>query len=215
MRLYDLKKYIWKLVHDYFQDATVIWFSEGSTKPKLPTVMLRLSGIRKATYPTEAFLDGETVWQYPSSVILEINVFTAGDDVGASALDNNALADLNEFCKYIESPEQTDILAANDLSFTATNQILDIPKLLGTTDYEYRAMVEYQVDFTQTVSGLYSLNRPSSEQSFNQKTGEWEEPEYPDQDDWKPTASGGGTYGLTHAEQQSIDTIDVKNEMEE
>jgi len=214
MRPYELKKYIWTLVHDYFQAATVIWSSEVSTKPKLPTVMLRLSNMRMGTFAVEAFLDGEIVWQHPSSAILEINVFTAGAAVGAIAMDNTALADLNEFCKYIGSSEMTDILAMNDLAFTVNGPVNDIPKLLGTIDYEYRAMVEYQVDFTQTVSGLYSLNRPGNELSWNQETGEWEPPEELDKDHWKPTASGGGTYELTHAEQHSIETIDIK-EMEE
>lgn len=219
MQPYELKKYIESLVQSYFQAANVIWSSEVSTKPRLPAVMLRLSNMRMGTFAVEAFLDGEIVWQYPSSAILEINVFTAGVAVpGTIGMDNTALADINEFCKYIGSPEMTDVLAMNDLAFTVNGPINDIPKLLGTTDYEYRAMVEYLIDFTQTVSGIYSLNRPSSELSWNQETSEWVPPAAPDKEHWKPTTSGGGTYELTHAEQQSIETIDISenaDEMEE
>ena len=42
MRLYDLKEYLHDLVSRYFQQATVIWANEVSTKPSLPLVMLRL-----------------------------------------------------------------------------------------------------------------------------------------------------------------------------
>ena len=70
MRLYDLKEYLHDLVSRYFQQATVIWANEVSTKPSLPLVMLRLGNLTRQSFRTEELVEVLFVWYHGSSIDL-------------------------------------------------------------------------------------------------------------------------------------------------
>ena len=216
MRLYDLKEYVYTLVHSYFQNAIITWANEVSIKKKPPQITLQLSNVRRSTHPIdEDQNNGEIIRCYPSTVMLTINSYITGKGAINESPDNTAVADLNEFLNYIDSPEMVDVLYQVGLSFSIASPVQDIPRLLGTTHYEYRAMVELQIDFTQEVAGMYSMGHPATEKVFDTETETWVEPILVQEEDWEPTASGGGSYEMENAPLMSFDIVELEENKEE
>ena len=158
MRLYDLKEYLHDLVSRYFQQATVIWANEVSTKPSLPLVMLRLGNLSRQSFPSEEPVEDGSVRYYGSTIDLEIQIFSKGGKIGGGYSDDT-VADLNEFLLYLESPEITDELFNKDLAIDIGTPVQSIPALLGEAKNEFRAMVELTVNFTQETAGAYDLKQ--------------------------------------------------------
>lgn len=216
MRLYDLKEYVLTLVHSYFQNATITWANEVSIKKKPPQITLQLNNIRRSTHQIdENRNNGEIIRCYPSTVMLTINSYITGKGAINESPGNTAVADLNEFLNYIDSPEMVDVLYQAGLSFSIASPVQDIPRLLGTTHYEYRAMVEFQIDFTQEVAGMYSIGHPASEKVFDTETETWVESIPVPKEDWEPTASGGGNYEMENAPLMSFDIVELEENKEE
>ena len=88
MRLYDLKEYLHDLVSRYFQQATVIWANEVSTKPSLPLVMLRLGNLSRQSFPSEEPVEDGSVRYYGSTIDLEIQIFSKGGKIGGGYSDD-------------------------------------------------------------------------------------------------------------------------------
>ena len=190
MRLYDLKEYLHDLVSRYFQQATVIWANEVSTKPSLPLVMLRLGNLSRQSFPLE---DG-SVRYYGSTIDLEIQIFSKGGKIGGGYSDDT-VADLNEFLLYLESPEITDELFNKDLAIDIGTPVQSIPALLGEAKNEFRAMVELTVNFTQETAGAYDLKQSEK-----------------DPEEWTPTSAGGGSIEQVSEENEFIEHIEFEEE---
>ena len=193
MRLYDLKEYLHDLVSRYFQQATVIWANEVSTKPSLPLVMLRLGNLSRQSFPSEEPEDG-SVRYYGSTIDLEIQIFSKGGKIGGGYSDDT-VADLNEFLLYLESPEITDELFNKDLAIDIGTPVQSIPALLGEAKNEFRAMVELTVNFTQETAGAYDLKQSEK-----------------DPEEWTPTSAGGGSIEQVSEENEFIEHIEFEEE---
>lgn len=194
MRLYDLKEYLHDLVSRYFQQATVIWANEVSTKPSLPLVMLRLGNLSRQSFPSEEPVEDGSVRYYGSTVDLEVQVFSKGGKIGGGYSDDT-VADLNEFLLYLESPEITDELFGKDLAIDIGTPVQSIPALLGEAKNEFRAMVELTVNFTQETAGAYDLKQSEK-----------------DPEEWTPTSAGGGSIEQVSEENEFIEHIEFEEE---
>ena len=194
MRLYDLKEYLHDLVSRYFQQATVIWANEVSTKPSLPLVMLRLGNLSRQSFPSEEPVEDGSVRSYGSTIDLEIQIFSKGGKIGGGYSDDT-VADLNEFLLYLESPEITDELFNKDLAIDIGTPVQSIPALLGEAKNEFRAMVELTVNFTQETAGAYDLKQSEK-----------------DPEEWTPTSAGGGSIEQVSEENEFIEHIEFEEE---
>ena len=194
MRLYDLKESLHDLVSRYFQQATVIWANEVSTKPSLPLVMLRLGNLSRQSFPSEEPVEDGSVRYYGSTVDLEVQVFSKGGKIGGGYSDDT-VADLNEFLLYLESPEITDELFGKDLAIDIGTPVQSIPALLGEAKNEFRAMTELTVSFTQETTGAYGIRRPEEEL-----------------EEWSPTSAGGGSHEQVSKENEIIEEVEFEEE---
>ena len=194
MRLYDLKEYLYDLVSRYFQQATVIWANEVSTKPSLPLVMLRLGNLSRQSFPSEESGEDGSVRYYGSTIDLEVQIFSKGGKIGGGYSDDT-VADLNEFLLYLESPEITDELFDKDLAIDIGTPVQSIPALLGEAKNEFRAMVELTVGFTQETAGAYDLKQSEK-----------------DPEEWTPTSAGGGSIEQVSEENEFIEHIEFEEE---
>ena len=206
MRLYDLKEYLYDLVSGYFVHTAVCWSNEISTKPTPPVVLLTLRNLHRHPYALLEDGEDEKVHGYPSTVTLEINLFSTGDQVNGGYSDNT-MADLNEFLLYLNSPNMTDHLYTCDITIE-TNDVLPVSQLLGEAKYEFRAMTELQIDFTQHAAGGYGVRRPAEELEY--RDHEWVPPKRPSKEEWTPTSSGGGLYEYGQDEEGYIETVETK-----
>lgn len=103
---------------------------------------------------------------------------------------NTALNDIADLTNFLTSEYADAFYTKHDIALRPEGDAQDVSGLLDT-NYEYRAMQEYVVEFTQTANGLAGITRK----------------------DWKPTASGGGTKELASQEAANLDadSIDIKN----
>lgn len=208
MRIYDLKEYIYDVTARYFANANVCWANEVSTKPGLPLVMLALRNPTRHPFPVEMEGKNEHVRCYPSSITLEVNIFSKGGKKGGGYSDD-ASADMNEFLLYLDSPEITDELFMNNLDIQENGPVQSIPQLLGETKYEFRAMAELTINYTQYTSGAYGIKKPEEEREYK-GSGIWAAAETMGEEDWRPTSAGGGTYVLATEETETIHNAEIK-----
>lgn len=207
MRIYDLKEYVYDLVSRYFAKANICWSNETGTKQQLPLVMLTFRNLNRHPYPSEDLGEDELVESYPSSITLEVDIFSKGGK--ACGYSDDTLADMNEFLFYLESPEITDELFANNLEIQAMGPVQAIPQLIGESKYEYRSMVELAVNFTQYAAGAYGIKRPKEELQYK-GSGIWAVADSAEEETWTPTSAGGGTYGFAAEENEIITSVEVK-----
>jgi hypothetical protein len=205
MNFRQLQDKIYEIVAAYFQGAGIVW-SEGSfSVTKRPCVMLKLKNTNKTVQATKLNLDGDWRAFYPSQCILEVNLFTAGEKVivGAGKTNyhvNTAVADLDDFCNYIESEAVGYMSDEANISIVQSQPVTDVTALLDGVEHEFRAMVEFEVDYMRDVSGFYGV---SSDYYKNNKDGEIK---------FEPTPSGGRTEKMQSSEIGYFTQVEIESE---
>ncbi len=178
MRIDELRDAIVDVVSTYFRDAMVVW--EGQRKAVRTgknCVTLSLRSIESAQHYIRTATDGEYTDYQPSTARLTVQLFSHGATVqekdGAgnaySYSVNTALNDLAELDHFLISEEGLKLMDKYDMAMERSG-ILNDASAIADTNYEYRAIQEYEVYFTQHMKGMAG-------ESEGQKI---------------PTASGGG-----------------------
>lgn len=191
MNMEGLKSILYEITASFFQGATVIWAEQVNTKPSLPYITIKTNGIRKTGFPV---IDKDGNRYYPSSTMMEINLYTKGKQVTAGAnvtgnFVNTATSDLNDFFNYLDSDEIVDILAGYGINISLEPPVRDLTDLQNDSKYRYRAMAEATVSFAQEADGPYGIGGMTA-----------------------PNASGGGTSAMAEAEDVVIEDIEITEE---
>lgn len=169
-----------------------------AVKASLPLVTIDTGTLTRERNPIQNFNGGTVNSFYPSSVVVEINLITEGETIIVgefSYTENSAVSDMTAFLNYLDSPLVRDWCLKNDISITLKSDVLDISDILNDTSWEYRAMVEFDVAFTQTVSGGMGIR---------DGTGKW-----------KQTSSGGGSSKLANAKTGYFEKVKIEYDKEE
>lgn len=198
------------IVEMYFANADVIWSQRNNTQRKKPCVALKLRSAGRATHSSDIQEDDVLRGYIPSKLILEINLFTNGrkTEVGDGMLpifENTAVADLEDFCNFVVSPKVTEICDEENITIMQKGDVIDVTALLDGVDNEFRAQVEFDVDYMQEVTGAYGVSVPMF-------TPEGEETEG-SLSTFVPTPSGGRTEEQVNTEIGYF--IEVETESEE
>jgi hypothetical protein len=177
------------LVKSYFFAADVVWAMQGQVNPDNPTVLLKMLPVVRQPRPTRQDVDGIVVDSYPSKTTLQIDLFTQGaepEEVEGvkQRWENTAVSDLADFVNFLGSVLVDHWCYANDVSIEAST-IHDLTQLDNNITWEFRAMVELAVGFTQHAhefagnpidgNGTASGGRPQD--MANRKTGWFEDVE--------------------------------------
>jgi len=168
----ELKRLLYALVGTYFavlqQQGNIVWSKTKPVNPNSPYVSLKMGKIKRSYRPIRRFSDDVTVNSYPSRTLLEVNMYTKGaavtDDPNVTAArENTALNDLTEFVNFLGSEFVDSWCLANDVSIDC-NQVHDLTELVNDTSWDYRAMIEVKVGYTQHATGytgtMYDDGRP-------------------------------------------------------
>ena len=196
----------------YFSGATVIWKEGNNSVRKKPYIALKLRSSGKATHSTNVVENGVLHAYKQSKSILEVNLYTEGYvfSVGKNTIpicENTAVSDLEDFCNFVESEMITALCDDENITILQMGDVTDVTALLDGVDHEYRAMVEFEVHFTQDVTGMYGVSTPisypegedndtdgdESEDSVPTLPGEGDKPEIVIPQTFAPTPSGGRT----------------------
>lgn len=199
MNLSELKEHLHNIIQTYFGGATVAWAEQKIVKPTLPLITLKLDSLTYPLHSIKVIDSDESTGYIPSSVRLEVQLFTEGeekiDDEGDKYIVNTAMSDMMDFVNYINSDYVLDICDELDIAIRTEGPIQDISALLNDTRYEFRAMQDFFVSFTQTSAGKAGISRL----------------------DWQQTPSGGGTAELADMQDDFIenDSIEIIDEDKE
>ncbi len=161
MNIGELKKKLYELTALYFKGASVVWGSTRTVKPNAPLVVLNIGGITRPYQPVTQTVNGILRDGYPSKTVLQIDLYTKGAIINTAlgvtaSYDNTAVNDLMEFINFINSAYVDEWSEINDISLLA-NQVQDLTGIINDTTWEYRAMAEVEVGFTQTAVGYSAL----------------------------------------------------------
>jgi len=216
-----LKRIIHELVETYFKAATVTWGMIKTVSPNVPHILLNMSDITRPYQPITQNINGVSCYCYPSKTTLQIDLYTKGIKRGGgvgirSAYENTAVSDLTDFVNFLNSEYVSDWSEVHDVSVLANN-VTDLTAVINETTWDYRAMVEVEIGFTQTAVGhaaiMYENGIPYHSNGVPMFDGEGYEldrngnrlpkpplplnpdgvPIYPE---FQPSPSGGGTQTL-------------------
>ena len=153
----ELKQKLYELVSLYFGGATIVWGMTNAVQSKAPLITLRMGNISRPYQPIRQNKDGISADYYPSKTTIQIDLFTSGVELNkeagiTAARENTAVNDMTDFVNFINSVYVDDWSGQNDISILA-NEIHDLTELVNSTQWQYRAMVELEIGFTQCAVG--------------------------------------------------------------
>jgi hypothetical protein len=157
MTVMQLRSFLLQLAEQHFRlPYTVCFADEKRTKPKPPLVTLKLGSVTMSTHPIIEWKDGAVVKTHPSSVMLEINLYSPGVPVetasGVVPYQNSACDELTGYCLYLEYPATENVLFDAGVSILLNPPVRDVTAILDGVEPECRAMAEFTVDFVQTIA---------------------------------------------------------------
>lgn len=217
MTVGELRKVLYDVVKQYFVGAAVKWTNENSTKPAGPLVTLQLGNVRRELFSIVENRQGHPVKLYHSHAMLDINLYTPGG-MGKAVpgmrprVENTAVNDMQDFMSYMDSDYAMALLDAADVTVLPEGPTMDVSELIDSTQYEYRAMQQFTVEFIQNAAGVAGIvHIPARPASGNPPVDPGGEPDPPDNPDnpidtpeeilpdsstWEQTSSGGGSREL-------------------
>ena len=193
MTLENLRDILLNMVQGYFAGASVMWGEQNNVRPSSPFIRLKLGSISRPQHLLLKTGNAVPCGYILSTTIFSVELFTHGrkmtDEDGDSYFINTAMDDLSDFVSYMLSPYADDVYERHNISLRTEGDILDTSAVLDS-DYEYRAMQEFAVEFMQEARGYAGISH----------------------DNWEPTPSGGGTADLASKEISDIDcrSIEIK-----
>ena len=221
MNYRELKNKLYGLVNSYFSEAIVVWGRVKMVRPPNPLICLTSGSIVRHYQPITQIINGVSVDCYPSSTTVQVDLFTHGhklsNEVGAkTAMENTAVNDLTAFVNFINSAYTSVWCEENDISIL-TNQIHDLTELINDAAWDYRAMVELEIGFTQLAVGYAGIMYDDGiayYENGNPIPTEVDENGVPIPPAYTPSPSGGGSQELANQSSSWFEQVEIKEEDE-
>ncbi|MDR1687275.1 MAG: hypothetical protein LBS21_01525 [Clostridiales bacterium] len=186
----QLKEKLYRLAETYFRGATIVWGKVKKVKPNSPLIVLTAGSVVSTYQSITETAKGIPVTCKPSKTTLQVDLYTKGEtisDGGFLITENTAVNDLAEFLNFLDSPFVEDWRTENDVSII-TGQVKDLTTLVNESSWEFRAMTELEIGFTQFSSGYTGTNYENGLET-DENGNQTEKP-------FNPTPSGGGSQEL-------------------
>ena len=197
----EMKALFLSLVKIYFGGAEVIWGRAKTVHPKHPLVTLIAGPLARNYLPVTLDAGGIPINCYPTKVTVQIDLFTKGaalsDDAGATgaagatgvtaARENTAVDDMMDFLNFIGSQYVTDWCYKKDMAILENGPVRDLTQIINDTSWDYRAMAELDVYFTQNAVGYTGTDHELGVEYDTDGNPK------PPSEDFKETPSGGRT----------------------
>lgn len=159
MDIKGVREAMLELTKYYFQNATVIHGRQSHVaKQGKPLVTLYTGTVTRPLNPPTKIIDGRPVSFYPSSVPVQIDLFTVGQKKELAqgftpVMENTAADDMLSFVGFLNSELAVHFCRQRDIAIVVPNTVQDLTGLINDTAYEYRAMIEVIVYFTSVAIG--------------------------------------------------------------
>lgn len=168
MDIKGVKAAMLELTQFYFKEATVMHGRQSHTaKQGKPLVTLYTGVVTRPLNPPTKIIDGRPVSFYPSTVMVQIDLFTMGQKKELAhgftpVMENTAADDMMSFVNFLNSQQAVNYCHQKDIAIVVPNTVQDLTGLINDTAYEYRAMVEVVVYFTSMAIGYSGTLAESS-----------------------------------------------------
>lgn len=168
MDIKGVKAAMLELTQFYFKNATVIHGRQSHiAKQGKPLVTLYTGVVTRPLNPPTRIIDGRPVSFYPSSVTVQIDLFTMGQKKELAhgytpVMENTAADDMMSFVNFLNSELAVRYCHQKDIALVVPNTVQDLTGLINDTAYEYRAMIEVTVYFTSMAIGYSGTLAESS-----------------------------------------------------
>lgn len=189
------KKYCRNIVAAYFGEGHVFFAEQKMTKRPVPYLTIKLASLGKnRTKITKYDIDNQCFKDYRmASTKMEVNLYTLGKNIAEEGYDpvyeNTAVEDMDDFVKFLQSDEIIEDMSRNNIVIALDGEIKDLSFLENSSEFRYRAMAEFGVNFVDISYGQYGQNAIHD----------------------LPNSSGGGTMEMI-ADTNVIEKIDLKGE---
>lgn len=197
----DARSIIYDATVSYFANATVTMANTKQVKKTKPMVTMNFGPLQSNTFPNEVEYEGEPCDYYQASAKLEVQLFTNGRQLSNGGMENTAVGDLTDYVNYMTSKMMVVEFGKHDLTVMKAGAVQDVSAIINDTSYEYRAMVEFDVNFTMAVVGYGGILDESSVKMDEP------DPEHPGEvlpphidPVWTETDSGGRTAEIAEKE---------------
>ena len=162
----EVKQKLYELVAEYFAllkaRGSIVWGKTKPVNPNSPMIALTTSDVVRPSRPNRRYIDGIPHDSYPSKTMLRVNLYTKGaqtsTEEGVMARnENTAVSDLTDFVDFINSVHVDHWCGRNGISLRPF-PVQDLTELTNDTSWEYRALLELEVGFTQSASGYTNMS---------------------------------------------------------
>ena len=208
----ELKQKLYNLVSIYFGGAAVSWGKvSGTVKSGSPAIVLNTGDIKRSYQPIRKNIEGVSVNSYPSSTTLQVDLYTKGEKVikkqnVTAANENTAVNDLVEFVNFLGS-EWVDVWTFHEDITIIADTVRNLSDIINDVRWEYRAMVELEIWFTQSAAGhtgtMWDGGVAYDENGNPLSLGKF-----------KPNSSGGGTQELADDTTGWFEQVEIEEEKE-
>lgn len=221
MTIRELRNAIAEYLSMFFTNATIAWGKTNMAKPRLPFITLELGNVMRPLKPESRDIDGVIIGYYPSNVVMTLNLFTMGAEQetpdGLYIRENTAESDLIDFINFMNSEYSIQWCNSRDLYMRVEGSVQDLTTLTNDANWEYRAMVQINIAFTQIAVGTSGI---LSESSISTRPRTPDDPlPKPDEDpdnvptidpEWEENASGGGSQEIADTNVGYFTKVDVE-----
>ena len=211
MNVIEVRETIKALTEMYFKYANVVYAKQSfMTKPTKPLVTLSFGTVNRPLNPPTKIIDGYPVSFYPSTMLVQIDLFTLGNKKELKkdvyVMENTAENDMLLFFNFLNSPYAVRYCNEHDIAIVLNNSVQDLTGIINDTEYEFRAMLEFEVRFTQLAVGDTGTLSPDN----IKKDNEGNTIITPDKSD---TGSSGGNDGLKDNEGEYFTNVRINKKL--
>jgi len=157
----ELKTALLWLVQTYFSGANVAWGRAKKVRPPAPLVTLNMGSVSRRAHPIAHTSNGVPIDAYPSTTTLQVDLYTMGSErriaegsIGPN--ENTAVDDMVDFLGFLGSGLIGDWCERKDIAIQC-GDVTDLTGLVDAASWEYRAMAELTIGFTQTAAGYAGI----------------------------------------------------------
>jgi len=175
MDVKEARKAIYELTEQYFNGkASVVYAKQSYSVKTSPLVTLSFGTVNRPLNPPTKMINGRLVSYYPSTMMVQIDLFTQGTQINLGdgitpAMENTAANDLMKFADFLGSEYVQQFCHTKDIAIVLINNVQDLTDLINDTSYEFRAMLEAEIRFTSLSTGYRGADESveDEEEFFN------------------------------------------------
>lgn len=155
----EARRHIKNIIKKYFDSAEVGFANRNHTpKANVPYVCITLGSPVRDLFPNIRLVEDRLVSYYQTKLPVQVDLYTHGEDeepdeTGYAVGEDTAVNDLTDFCDYLESQYVIQWCHRINAAISTNGSVQNLTELITDTDYEFRAMVEFDFCFVHKAVG--------------------------------------------------------------